>query len=137
MSLNLTVFFEDPFWVGTFSRREGPSVCYCRVVFGAEPSDIEVYRFVLQNWLNLKFSSALPDTAPQPIIKNPKRRQREVSRQLQQSAGQKKSLELIKQTIYSEQRQSRQESHQEQMLAHREYIYQVRQARHKARHRGH
>ncbi len=37
----LTVFFEDPFWVGLYEREDGGSYEVCRVVFGAEPKDKE------------------------------------------------------------------------------------------------
>ena len=38
----LTVFFEDPFWVGIFERIEKGKLSVCRVVFGSEPKDYEV-----------------------------------------------------------------------------------------------
>ena len=42
----LTVFFDDPFWVGVFSVTCGGKLCASRVVFGAEPRDGEVYDFI-------------------------------------------------------------------------------------------
>ena len=45
----LTVFFDDPFWVGVFERIEENKLSVCRVVFGAEPKDYEVYDFILKN----------------------------------------------------------------------------------------
>ena len=41
----LTVFFEDPFWVGIFERVESGKLSVCRVVFGSEPKDYEVWEF--------------------------------------------------------------------------------------------
>lgn len=55
----LTVFFDDPFWVGVFERIEENKLSVCRVVFGAEPKDYEVYDFILKNYSNLKFSSSI------------------------------------------------------------------------------
>ena len=43
----LTVLFEPPFWVGVFERESGGRYEACRVVFGAEPRDFEVYAYVL------------------------------------------------------------------------------------------
>ena len=34
VSIKLTVYFEDPFWVGVFERVEYNSLSVCRVVFG-------------------------------------------------------------------------------------------------------
>ncbi len=42
----LTVFFEDPFWIGVFERTEGSRLSAAKVTFGAEPKDYEIYDFV-------------------------------------------------------------------------------------------
>ena len=42
MKINLTVFFEDPFWVGVFERFEDETLSVCKVTFGAEPKDCEI-----------------------------------------------------------------------------------------------
>ena len=38
----LTVFFEEPFWVGIFERIEDGKLSVAKVTFGAEPKDYEV-----------------------------------------------------------------------------------------------
>ena len=35
----LTVFFEDPFWVGVFERIENGRLSAAKVTFGAEPKE--------------------------------------------------------------------------------------------------
>ena len=55
----LTIFFDNSFWVGVFERVEGNKLSVCRVVFGTEPKDYEVYDFILKNYKNLKFGSSL------------------------------------------------------------------------------
>lgn len=77
----LTVYFDNPFWVGMFERTENGKLSVCRVVFGAEPNDCEVFEFVLKNFCKLKFSPAV-DVAVKKEVKNPKRMQREVKKQL-------------------------------------------------------
>ena len=74
-SLTLTVFFDDPFWVGVFERADGGRLSVCRVVFGAEPRDAEVLALVLRRWQRLTFNEAVP-AAAKPRCRNPKRRQR-------------------------------------------------------------
>ena len=44
----LTVFFEESFWVGVFERMEKGKLSVCKVTFGAEPKDYEVWEFVLR-----------------------------------------------------------------------------------------
>ena len=46
----LTVFFEGPFWVGVFERVEDGKLSVCRVVFGSEPRDYEVWELILKNY---------------------------------------------------------------------------------------
>lgn len=40
----LTVHFEEPFWVGVFERRSKGKLAVCKVTFGSEPKDYEVYQ---------------------------------------------------------------------------------------------
>lgn len=37
----LTVFFEEPFWVGLYQRWSGPKLEVAKITFGAEPKDGE------------------------------------------------------------------------------------------------
>ena len=39
-----TVLFDGRFWVGVLERHDGGRVRAARVVFGAEPSDVELHR---------------------------------------------------------------------------------------------
>ena len=42
----LTVYFEDPFWVGIFERIDGGKLSVAKVTFGAEPKDYEIQELV-------------------------------------------------------------------------------------------
>ena len=44
VSGKLTIFFEDPFWVGIFERIENRKLSVAKVTFGAEPKDYEVLK---------------------------------------------------------------------------------------------
>ena len=82
VSGRLTVFFEEPFWIGVFERISEGKLSVCKVTFGAEPKDYEVYDFVLRNYYRLKFSPAVA-TDVKEAVRNPKRVQREVRKQVQ------------------------------------------------------
>ena len=43
----LTVYFEEPFWVGVFERIKDGKLSVAKVTFGAEPKDYEVLEYVL------------------------------------------------------------------------------------------
>lgn len=83
----LTVYFEDPFWVGVYEREEGGRLAACRIVFGAEPKDYEVYALLLRGWARLRFGPAVAGDAPAAPCKNPKRLQRAIRRELARRPG--------------------------------------------------
>ena len=68
VSGKLTVFFEEPFWVGVFEHVSDGKVSVCRVTFGAEPKDYEVYDFVLKNYYRLRFSPAVASDVKKLVV---------------------------------------------------------------------
>jgi hypothetical protein len=72
MNTKLTVFFDDPFWVGVFERTDGGLLETARVVFGSEPKDYEVYAFILENYYKLGFSRPISVGAEVERRINPK-----------------------------------------------------------------
>ena len=52
----LTVFFEEPFWVGIFERIEDGKLSVAKVTFGVEPKDYEVQEYIQKCYFSLKFS---------------------------------------------------------------------------------
>lgn len=79
----LTVFFDEPFWVGIYERECDGKYEVCKITFGAEPKDYEVYDFMLKNFSDLRFSPSLDASAISEKRINPKRMQREINKQLQ------------------------------------------------------
>ncbi len=76
----LTVYFEEPFWVGVFERIEDGKLSVAKVTFGAEPKDYEVQEYIQKHYASLKFSPAV-DTVVKDIKRNPKRMQRVARKQ--------------------------------------------------------
>ncbi len=76
----LTVFFEEPFWVGLYEREAEGEYEVCKISFGAEPRDTEVYQFLLAQWQKLRFSPPVAADAFLDRTRNPKRLQREAQR---------------------------------------------------------
>lgn len=50
MKSSLTILFENPFWIGLYERIDGDKYEVCKITFGAEPKDYEIYDFLLKNW---------------------------------------------------------------------------------------
>ena len=65
----LTVYFEEPFWVGVFERIEDGKLSVAKVTFGAEPKDYEVQEYIQKYYFSLKFSPAV-DTVVKDILEN-------------------------------------------------------------------
>ena len=88
----LTVFLIIHFGQVFLSVQKKNKLSVCRVVFGAEPKDYEVYDFILKNYKNLKFGSSL-EIKVKKIKSNPKRLQREEMK-LERKTESKKIREL-------------------------------------------
>ena len=92
--LKLTVYFEDPFWVGVFERTQNGTLSVCKITFGAEPKDYAVHAYVLRHFYELRFSPAL--SARQHVqCSSPKRRQRQVQKQLSGAGVGTKSMQAL------------------------------------------
>ena len=80
----LTILFEAPFWVGLYERVEDGEYRVCKITFGGEPKDYEVYAFILRHRYALRFSPPVQGEGPRQPRVNPKRVQREIGRQLEE-----------------------------------------------------
>ena len=65
----LTVFFEEPFWVGIFERIEDGKLSVAKVTFGVEPKDYEVQEYIQKCYFSLKFSPVV-ETVVKDIKRN-------------------------------------------------------------------
>lgn len=134
VSGKLTVFFEEPFWVGIFECISEGKLSVCKVTFGAEPKDYEVYDFVLKNYYQLRFSLAVA-TDVKESGRNPKRRKREVRKQIQNIGIGTKSQQALK--LQQEQlKTERKTVSREQREAHKQRQFELKQQKRKEKHRG-
>ena len=81
--------------MGVFERVSEGKLSVCQVTFGAEPKDYEIYYFVLKNYYRLRFSPAMA-TDVKEAIRNHKRVQREVLKQVQNTGIGTKSQPALK-----------------------------------------
>ncbi len=72
---SLQVFFEEPFYVGLFEKREAGRLRVCKITFGPEPTDAQVLAYVQQQYGQLLFSAPIKGEKPAAGEKNHKRRQ--------------------------------------------------------------
>ena len=134
VSGRLTVFFEEPFWVGVFERISEGGLSACKVTFGAEPKDYEIYDFVLKKYGRLRFSPAVA-TDVKETGRNPKRIQREVRKQVQNTGIGTKSQQALK--LQQEQwKTERKNANRERREAEKERKFELKQQKRKEKHRG-
>ena len=91
----LTVYFEEPFWVGVFEHIEDGKLSVAKVTFGAEPKAYEVQEYIQKYYFSLRFSPAV-ETVVKDIKRNPKRMQREARKQMLETGIGTKSQQALK-----------------------------------------
>ncbi|AUN10940.1 YjdF family protein [Clostridium botulinum] len=94
--IKLTVLFDEPFWIGIFEKQDQDKIQICRVVFGQEPKDYEVYDFILKNYYNLKFSGPIAIVKKPKKEINPKRMQRKIKKTVQENGIGTKAQQALK-----------------------------------------
>lgn len=135
VSGKLTVYFEDPFWVGIFERIEDGKLSVAKVTFGAEPKDYEVQEFISRYYYGLHFSPAVK-TVVKETKKNPKRMQRDTKRQMSEIGIGTKSQQALK--LQQEQnKQERKVRSHEIKEVEEQRLFELKQQKRKEKHRGH
>ncbi len=130
----LTVYFEHPFWVGVFERIEDGKLSVCKVTFGAEPKDYEIWEFVLKKYSQLRFSPAVDVIVRKEAI-NPKRVQREARKQTVEYGIGTKSQQAL-QLQREEHKRIRKIVSKQQREADKQRRYDLKQQKRKEKHRG-
>jgi hypothetical protein len=132
----LTLFFDEPFWVGIFEKTFEGKYEACRIVFGSEPKDYEVYDFLIKNFNSLKFTDSMPvEVIVQEKI-NHKRLQKQIKSELEiRGAGTKSQLALKLQ--YEANKTERKNEYKELREVEEDRRFQLRQEKKKKKHKGH
>ena len=131
---NLTVFFENPFWVGVFEVIANGKLSAAKITFGAEPRDYEIQDFILKNYSHLRFSPCV-DIAVKKESTNPKRMQREARKQTLQSGIGTKSQQAL-QLQREENKLERKATTKQEREAEKQRQFELRQQKRKEKHRG-
>lgn len=134
MKSSLTILFENPFWIGLFERIDGDKYEVCKITFGAEPKDYEVYDFLLKNWHKLKFSPSVKTEKTEERKINPKRMQREINSQLENKGIGTKARQALK-LQHEQGKLERKVKSREQKEAEKERQFALWQEKKKAEHR--
>ena len=135
VSGKLTIYFEDPFWVGVFERIENRKLSVAKVTFGVEPKDYDVLEFINRNYYHLQFSPAV-ETVVNDTKKNPKRAQRDAKKQTMETGIGTKSQQALK--LQQEQNKlARKERSKKEREEESDRLFEMKQQKKKEKHRGH
>ncbi|MFR3728351.1 YjdF family protein [Lacrimispora sp.] len=134
VTVTFFVFFEEPFWVGILERISDGKLEVCKVTFGAEPKDYKVYEYLLRNYEKLRLSPAV-DAVVTKEVKNPKRMQREIQRQVKNPGIGTKSQQALK-LQHEEVKQERKVSARQKKEVEKQLQFERKQQKKKERHRG-
>ncbi len=138
-TIKATIFFEKHFWVGTFERIDKEGYAIARHIFGSEPSDPEVYEFVLNNYYELKFGNA-KEINIQIKRKNQKRVQREVRREMERIKETTQPSTLAQNYMREELEKKKKEKKSissAEKQAYKDEQFVLKQKKKKEKHRGH
>jgi hypothetical protein len=139
IKVKATILLDGPFWVGIFERTDKEGYSVARQIFGGEPSDPEIYDYVLNHYLGLRFG------APQHfqlIVKrmNPKRVQREVRREMERFKENSRPSTHAQNYMREElekHKKTKQQLSKAQKEAREKMQFQLKQDKRKEKQRGH
>ena len=130
----LTVFFDEPFWVGVFERIENGKLSAAKVTFGAEPKDYELHEFVLKHYYRLRFSPAV-ETVAKETNRNRRNVQRDIKKALSKTGIGTKSQQAL-QLQREQNKQNRKTKCREEKQAEADHRFELKQQKKKEKHRG-
>ena len=135
MSVTLTVYFDGRYFSALSERSDEDGLRAAKHVFGPEPSDPEVYQWVLREFARLRYSPAVEGERRPRAAGNPKRRQRQAAQACSAGVGTRaqQALQLQREQSALERKSAR----RARTEAEEARKFQLRQEKKKARRRGH
>jgi hypothetical protein len=134
-TIKLTIFFEEPFWIGICEKVTDGHLTVARIIFGAEPKDYHVLEYVIRNWNGLVFSPPVEEYEAPKEKMNPKRMQREINKQFLTIGVGTKSQQALK-LLQEQGKTERKIRRRDQKEQESERQYEIKQLKKKEKHRG-
>ena len=131
-----TVLFENPFWVGIIERNDDLGYSVARIVFGSEPTEVQLYEYIQKEYKNIRFSKPIKNYQPKEEVHNYKRTQREIKQVMSKIQISSKAHEAMRLELENN-KQTRKELSKSERDAEEAKQRQIREERKKEKHRGH
>lgn len=132
-----TVFFSDPFWIGVYERYADGNYEVCKITFGTEPRDQEVFNFLLKEEKFLRFSPSLITANLKGEKRlNPKRVQRQIHKQLLDTGLGTKAQQALK-LQHEQNKQIHKARYRTKQKSETDLKFLLHQKKKKEKHKGH
>ena len=134
-----TIFYERKYWVGSFERTDEEGYAVARHIFGAEPTDPEIYQFVQEHYTELKFG---PPQAFELEVKriSHKRMQRQIKKEMEKLKESSKpsthAQDVMREELELKKKERKKRSRTEKD-EHKEKQFSLKQQKRKEKKRGH
>ena len=139
MKVKATVFFEMRHWVALFERTDKTGYAAAKHVFGNEPTDPEIYNFVINHYDKLHFGK--PTTLTLEVKRmNPKRLQKKVRQEMEKFKKSAKPSTLAQDYMREELEQYKKEKqakNRAKTKEEKEQQFLLKQEKKKQKHKGH
>ena len=130
---------KKQFWSGLFEHINADELAVAKHIFGQEPSDAEIYNFILQNYDKLHFSAPMSLDNIKVKIKhtNPKRLKREARKQLEKAENYySHAQDVLRQSIEQNKKSSKKINREEKKIAN-QHKFSLKQKKKKEKLKGH
>lgn len=135
ISLQLTVYFENPFWMGMFELVDQSQLQVSRIIFGKEPMNEDILQAIYNQFCQSKLSPVV-EVKNKPKHISYKRLQRDVKKQLQQQGVGTKSQIALKMQ-YEVSKQEHLVERKKRLEKEKQMKFALKQQKKKEKHRGH
>ena len=135
MSIKITVFYDESFWVGFFEKEENFQITVAKYTFGIEPRETEVLEFILKDYDKLTFSSPLKVEETKKDVRF-KKRQKAIKK-LQETTGVGTKAQQALKIQQEEKKVERKNYKKLKKEIRKKEQFQLKQEKRKEKHKGH
>ncbi|MCT4564888.1 MAG: YjdF family protein [Maledivibacter sp.] len=139
VNTSCTILFESPYWIGIFEKTDGKGYSVSRFVFGKEPTGPELYNFMIKYYPK-QLSYSKPNEEMEKSLTrtkiNPKRRQREAAKAMQEKSISTKAQEALR-LQYEENKKQRKTASKAKKLERERKKFELKQQKKKEKKKGH
>lgn len=134
MKVKLSVFYESKYWTGLFEETYGNKMRVAKTIFYKEPSLQEILDFIFFRYKYLQWTSSV-EADMHKVIVNPKRRQRQISKDSKKLTISTKS-QIALQELYLKNKEVCKKNKSDAKKLQQKEVFALKQIKKKQKHKG-